>query len=172
MAQKLSLDKLNRLDETAFVARLGAIYEHSPWVAKEVYPARPFESRAALAAAMAAAVDAAPEKDRLALLRAHPELAGKEASAGTLTRDSKREQAGAGLDACTPDELAQIGELNRAYRDKFGFPFIIAVSGLDRLQVIAAMQTRLDNTPQAEFATALAEVDKIARIRLAALIDD
>lgn len=172
MSGRLTLDQLNRLDDASFVECLGAIYEHSPWVAEQVSSARPFAVREALTAAMAAAVAAAPEARRLALLRAHPELAGKEASAGTLTADSQREQAGAGLDACTPDELAQIGELNRAYRDRFGFPFIIAVSGLDKHRIIAAMRSRLDNSPRDEFATALAEVDKIARIRLDALIDD
>ena len=171
MAAQISLDELNRLDESAFVARLGAIYEHSPWVAERVYPQGSFDSCAALAEAMAGEVAAAPEDARLALLRAHPELAGKEASAGRLTADSQREQAGAGLDACTPDELAQIAELNQAYRGRFGFPFIIAVSGLDKQRIIAAMRSRLDNSAQDEFATALAEVDKIARIRLDALID-
>ncbi len=169
---EISLDELNHADEADFVARLGAIYEHSPWVAEQVCGARPFPSREALAVAMAGAVAAAPEARKLALLRAHPELAGKEAEAGALTDDSKREQAGAGLDACTPAELTQIGELNRAYRDRFGFPFIIAVTGLDRHQIIAAMRHRLGSSPADEFATALAEVDKIARIRLAALIDD
>ncbi len=172
MAARLSLDELNRADEADFVARLGAIYEHSPWVAERVVAARPFGTRAALAAAMADAVAAASDERKLALLRAHPELAGKEASAGTLTSDSKREQAGAGLASCTREELARIGDLNRAYRDKFGFPFIIAVTGLDKHQIIAAMQRRLDHTPGDEFATALAEVDKIARIRLDALFDD
>ncbi len=168
---KLSLDELNRAAEADFVARLGAIYEHSPWVAEQACAARPFASLDALAGTMAAIVAAAPDARKLALLRAHPELAGKEAEAGTLTDDSKREQAGAGLDACSADELAQIGELNRAYLEKFGFPFIIAVSGLDRHRIIAAMRQRVGNSPADEFATALAEVDKIARIRLAALID-
>ncbi len=168
---KLSLDELNRAAEAGFVARLGAIYEHSPWVAEQACAARPFASLDALAGTMAAIVAAAPDARKLALLRAHPELAGKEAEAGTLTDDSKREQAGAGLDACSADELAQIGELNRAYLEKFGFPFIIAVSGLDRHRIIAAMRQRVGNSPADEFTTALAEVDKIARIRLAALID-
>ena len=105
------------------------------------------------------------------MLCQHPELAGKEAAAGELTDDSAREQAGAGLNQCSAGELALIRSLNRAYREKFGFPFIIAVSGLDKHQVIAAMQSRLDNTDSAEFATALGEVEKIARIRLDALID-
>ena len=168
---KISLDELNRAGEADFVARLGAIYEHSPWVAAEACAARPFASREALAETMAEIVAAAPDARKLALLRAHPELAGKEAEAGTLTDDSKREQAGAGLDACSLDELAQIGELNRDYLEKFGFPFIIAVSGLDKQRIIAEMRRRVGNAPADEFATALAEVDKIARIRLAALVD-
>ena len=169
---KLPLDELNRAAEADFVARLGAIYEHSPWVAEQACAARPFATLDALAGTMAEIVAAASDERKLALLRAHPELAGREAEAGTLTDDSKREQAGAGLDSCSADELAQIGELNRAYLEKFGFPFIIAVSGLDRHRIIAAMRQRVENSPADEFATALAEVDKIARIRLAALVDD
>ena len=163
---------INACDEAEFVARLGGIFEHSPWVPELVYEKRPFASRAELLRAMAGAVRRAPEMMQFALLCAHPELAGKEAKSGKLTDASKREQAGAGLDQCSAAELEQIAALNRAYRDKFEFPFIIAVTGLDKHQVIAAMTRRLENSRRAEFDTALGEVEKIARIRIDALIDE
>lgn len=106
------------------------------------------------------------------LLCSHPELAGREASEGTLTKASKGEQAGAGLNQCSVVELKEIGSLNEAYRAKFGFPFIIAVTGLDKHQIIAAMKNRLKNKEDREFETALGEVEKIARIRIDALIDE
>jgi 2-oxo-4-hydroxy-4-carboxy-5-ureidoimidazoline decarboxylase len=108
----------------------------------------------------------------MALLCQHPELAGREADAGTLTDDSKREQAGAGLNQCTAEELLTIKSLNQAYRARFGFPFIIAVTGLDKFQIIAAMENRLNNSVEIEFDTAIGEVEKIARIRIDALIDE
>ena len=108
----------------------------------------------------------------MGLLCQHPELAGREADAGTLTDDSKREQAGAGLNQCTAGELLTIKSLNQAYRAKFDFPFIIAVTGLDKYQIIAAMENRLGNSIETEFDTAIAEVEKIARIRIDALIDE
>lgn len=168
----IGLDQINHCDEARFVQLLGDIYEHSPWVAELVFRERPFASRNALHQTMAAAARAAPEVQRMALLCSHPELAGKEASAGSLTRASSREQASAGLDRCTAAELARIEKLNRAYRDKFNFPFIIAVSGLDKGQVIDAMQRRLENDEATEFDTAMNEVVKIAHIRLDALIDE
>ena len=168
----ITVSEVNRSSDIEFVEWLGGIYEHSPWVAERVSSQRPFASIDELHRKMAAAVASAPEAQRLALLRAHPELAGKEASAGTLTSESKREQAGAGLDQCTAEELVKIRTFNRAYLDKFDFPFIIAVTGLDKFQIIAAMEDRLGNDLATEFTTALAEVEKIARIRIDALIDE
>jgi len=165
------IEDLNQSDAARFVEILGGIYEHSPWVAEQVYPRRPFASRTDLHQAMSLIVSEAPEAARMDLLRSHPELAGREARAGDLTRESRREQEGAGLDQCTADELAQIQTLNRAYRDRFDFPFIIAVTGLDKRQIIAAMEQRLGNDSEIEFAAALGEVDKIARIRIDKLID-
>jgi OHCU decarboxylase len=118
------------------------------------------------AARMAGIVDAAGHDAQLALLRAHPELAGKLAIAGGLTAESSAEQAGAGLDSCTPDEFASFSDLNDRYGARFGHPFIIAVRGLDRAAILAAFAARIDNDPTTEFATALAEVHKIARLRL------
>ncbi len=167
----LDLADINHASEDRFIELLGGIFEHSPWVAELVINERPFTSVAQMHNAMTAAMRRAPEMQRMELLCRHPELAGKEASAGELTDESAREQAGAGLNRCTADELELIQSLNRTYRARFGFPFIIAVSGLDKHQIIAAMQSRLDNSDVDEFATALGEVEKIARIRLDALID-
>ena len=165
------IEDINQCEETRFIELLGGIFEHSPWVAELVYDRRPYASREALHEIMAEAVRRAPRFQRMALLCNHPELAGREARAGNLTRDSRREQSGAGLDQCSIAELEHIQLLNRAYREKFEFPFIIAVSGLDKRQIIEAMERRLRNEQSDEFATALGEVEKIARIRIDALID-
>jgi OHCU decarboxylase len=155
----------------AFVARFGGIYEHSPWIAEAVWgaagPGPDCDTVAGLAAAMAAALDAAPRAAKLALIRAHPDLAGKAAVAGALTADSAAEQAGAGLDRCSPEEFARFQQLNAAYKAKFGFPFIIAVRGLGRAAILAAFERRLGNDAQTEFATALGEINRIALLRLA-----
>ena len=160
------------LCEDDFMAKYGGIYEHAPWVAARLFGAGlgPQDSRLSIfAGRMADIVDAAGHDAQLALLRAHPELAGKLAIAGGLTRESAAEQAGAGLDACSPSEFASFQEFNARYGAAFGHPFIIAVRGLTRSDILAAFQTRLGNDAATEFATALAEVHKIARMRLADL---
>lgn len=167
----LTIDEINDRDATGFVALLGGIFEHSPWVPELVYARRPFADRESLYQEMVAAVRQAPKLQRMALLCSHPQLAGKEAASGELTAASKREQAGAGLNQCSAEELRKIKTLNQAYQDKFDFPFIIAVTGLDKHQIIAAMERRLVNNEDDEFDTALAEVEKIARIRIDKLID-
>lgn len=167
-----TIDDINQSSDQRFVEMLGGIFEHSPWVAELASPDRPFASRVELHQVMTRAMRNAPEVLRMELLNRHPELAGKEASAGTLTDDSRREQAGAGLNQCSADELARIKSLNQAYAAKFGFPFIIAVTGLDKFQIIAAMESRLENEVVLEFETAIGEVEKIARIRIDALIDE
>lgn len=156
------------LDRPAFVAAYGGIYEHSPWVAEAVYDVGVGEADtpAALASRMAAVVDDASEAAKRALLQAHPELAGKLAVAGALTADSAAEQAGAGLDRCTAAEFAEFTRLNEAYTTRFGFPFIIAVAGLDRQAILEAFRTRADNSLEKEFETALQQVHRIARFRL------
>ncbi len=168
----LHIRYINDCDAPGFVDLLGGIFEHSPWVAERAYLLRPFSSLANLHEAMVNVVRQASSEKRLQLLQAHPELAGKEAAAGKLTDASKREQAGAGLNQCSADELARIEHLNQAYAERFGFPFIIAVSGLDKLQIIAAMEQRLEHELDEEFARALGEVEKIALIRLEKLIDE
>jgi OHCU decarboxylase len=162
----MTLDHLNEFDLTVFVAALGDVFEHSPWVPEAVYERRPFASIDALHAAMVAAVAAAPMEQQLALIRAHPQLAGKAAIRGELTDASAREQRGAGLDQCTPEEFARLHALNAAYEEKFGFPFIIAVRGHTRGSIIDAMEQRLANAPQAERDEALRQIAHIARFRL------
>jgi OHCU decarboxylase len=157
------------MDRTAFVRDYGGIYEHSPWIAEAAFDQGLTPSDGApenLAARMAAIVDAAPHKDQLALLRAHPELVGKLAIAGTLGNDSRIEQAGAGLDKCTAAEFDRFQTLNAQYGAKFEFPFIIAVGGLDRTAILAAFEQRIDNSPEQEFKTALGQVHRIALLRL------
>jgi 2-oxo-4-hydroxy-4-carboxy-5-ureidoimidazoline decarboxylase len=120
---------------------------------------------------MAAVLEHATEEQKLALIRAHPELAGTEAVAGTMTAESVGEQASAGLDRCSPDELRALRSGNRAYRERFGFPFVMAVKGRSRSEILAALAARVENTRQAEFARCLEEIVKIARLRLAALFE-
>mgnify|MGYP002715673173 FL=1 len=154
---------------TDFVARFGGVFEHSPWVAETALAAHSaiaFADIPTLHAGMCAAVRAAGRDRQLALLRAHPDLAGKLAVAGGLTADSASEQAGAGLDRCTPEEFARLQVLNDSYTEKFGFPFIIAVRGLTRADILDAFEHRIHNTPEQEFETALAQVERIALLRL------
>lgn len=170
MTASLTLDALNAMPEEAFVRLLGGIFEHSPWVAQGVLRQRPFASLAALHQAMTACVAAAGQEAQLRLIRAHPELAGKAAIQGELTTESASEQSGAGLDQCTAEEFARLTALNQAYREKFGFPFIIAVRGLDRTRIIQAFERRLGNSYDEEFAECLAQIHIIGDLRLQALI--
>jgi beta-ureidopropionase / N-carbamoyl-L-amino-acid hydrolase len=166
-----TLADLNSSTNHAFAAALEGIYEHSPWIAERAASARPFASVAALKLALRRVVDQASRDEQLALLRAHPELAGKAAIAGELTRESTGEQAGAGLDRCSAEEYAALHDLNAQYNAKFGFPFILAVRGptgmgLHRREIIDTFARRLANQPSAELAEALRQVHRIAEIRL------
>ena len=172
MTSKISLANLNLYDREQFVESLGGIFEHSPWVADLVYDCLPFDSTAQLHQCMVETVEKSPEFQRMALICSHPELAGKEADAGTLTDDSRQEQSRAGLDQCSADELVQLQSLNQAYRDKFEFPFVIAVTGLNKNQIIESVERRLQNTVRVEFDTSIAEIGKIGKIRLDALLDE
>ena len=162
------VDELNRISRGEFVARVGAIYEHSPWVAERAFMVRPFRNIEHLHEAMQVAMLSALPEEKLALIRAHPELLGK-LEAAELTAASRREQASAGLERCTPEEKTRMRSLNAAYREEFGFPFIVAVKGMDWAGIIERMQQRLARTPDEEVATALAEIGRIARFRLEAL---
>ncbi len=155
-----------------FIARYGGIYEHSPWVADCAYEKRAAATAGTLAELMASCVDEASEADRLALIRAHPDLAGRAAVRGELTRESSGEQSSAGIDQCTPEEFERFQRLNSRYREKFGFPFVMAVRGSRREAILAAFETRLENDAATEFGRAIAEIHKIARLRLEALDDE
>jgi OHCU decarboxylase len=166
----VTLSLLNSSSREAFVAALADIFEHSPWVAERIADRRPFASVADLHAAMSAAMRAEGRVAQLALIRAHPQLAGKAAIAGELTVSSRGEQQGAGLDRCTPEEFADITRLNDAYFARFGFPFILAVKGHTRQSILAAMRERLPRAPEAEFEEALVQIERIAGFRLQALL--
>jgi 2-oxo-4-hydroxy-4-carboxy-5-ureidoimidazoline decarboxylase len=167
----VKLADLNRMDQGAYVAALGAIFEHSPWVAERSFGDRPFASIGALHAAMVAAMGRALPSEQLTLLQAHPELAGNAAIRRELTADSMREQEGAALDQCSPSEFARLNDLNRRYQAKFGFPFIIAVKGQDRHGILREFARRVEQNRATELAEALRQVAVIARFRLEALID-
>jgi OHCU decarboxylase len=160
------------MDRNAFVARFGGVFEHSPWVAERAFDAggapEPLSAQA-VHAALAARFRAASDEERLGVLRAHPDLAGKLAVAGQLTEESRNEQKGAGLDRLTETEFARFTDLNTRYQSKFGFPFIIAVKGLGKADILAAFERRIHNSRQTEFDTAAHEVEKIARLRLEAM---
>lgn len=161
----------SHLDRSAFVAEYGGIYEHSPWIAEIAWDtglSSAEDTVDGLAGLLRTVVDQAEPEARLALINAHPDLDGKAAMRGELTAGSIQEQAGAGLDQCTPAEYERLQALNTAYRERFGFVFILAVRGLGRPQILTAMAQRLDNEPATEFDTAIAEIHKIARLRLAA----
>ena len=163
----------SRMDRNAFVAAFGGVFEHSPWVAERAFelelgPAH--DSAAGLHNALCREFRSAADEERLAVLKAHPDLAGKLAQARRLTAESTREQASAGLDALTDAERARFTELNEAYVKAFGFPFIIAVKGLDKAAILAAFETRIGNDRATEFATACAQVERIALLRLRDLL--
>lgn len=168
----MTLDEINAMDRAAFVQALGGIFEHSPWVAERAYDARPFASVSALHGAMLAAMRGATRDEQLALLRAHPELAGRAMVRNELTEDSTREQSGAGLTQCSPAEYARLVELNARYGAKFGFPFILAVKGHDRASVLAAFARRVERDVEDEFAEALAQVARITGFRLEAAVQE
>lgn len=159
----LTIDQLNAATPDAFVALLDGTYEHSPWIAERAAALRPFTSLAHLKHALVTVVRAAGEAPQLALIRAHPELAGKAMVSKTLTAESTNEQGKAGLTDCTPAEFAQLLQLNADYNAKFGFPFILAVRGprglgLNRHQIIATFERRLHGTREFEFAECLRNI--------------
>lgn len=149
----------------------GDIYEHSPWVAEAAWQhglTEAHDTPDALAELMGLMLQQASSEQQISVIRAHPDLAGKAAMAGELTQDSTNEQAGAGLDQCSPEEFARFEDLNAAYKEKFGFPFVIAVKGLDRHAILDAFGARLDNDAAAERQTAIEQIIRIARFRLRA----
>lgn len=160
------LQKLNASDKAGFVAALGDVYEHAPWVAEAVYEQRPFATLNALHEAMTAAVRAASADQRLALIKGHPDLAGKAARTGTMTADSKAEQASAGLDRLSESEFKEFHRLNNAYREKFKYPFIVCVRRHSKDSILREFARRLQHNAAAETKSALAEVFRIGALRL------
>jgi 2-oxo-4-hydroxy-4-carboxy-5-ureidoimidazoline decarboxylase len=166
MAQ-VSLDTINNADKAAFSAALGDVFEFAPWVTDAAFAARPFPTLASLYATMTATVRSAEAGQKLALLKGHPELAGQAARAGALTADSNAEQASAGLDRLSKAELTKFNRLNDSYRTKFGFPFIICVRRHGKDSIMRQFERRLNHEPAIELDTALAEIFRIAALRLA-----
>ncbi|HBT31593.1 MAG TPA: 2-oxo-4-hydroxy-4-carboxy-5-ureidoimidazoline decarboxylase [Pusillimonas sp.] len=170
MTKKVLLSELNQLSEADFVDFLGGVFEHSPWVAQGAAAGRPYASVAQLHAAMVEQIERAGEQAQLKLICAHPELAGKAAVRGELTEESTSEQAGAGLDQCSPQEYVRLTELNEAYSNKFGFPFILAVKGYDRAGIIQQFERRLQLSTEQEKQESLQQIYKIGGFRLNDLI--
>lgn len=172
MPEKITVDEVNHLGEDEFVARFAGVFEHSSWVAAEAWRERPFDGLSDLHGAFLRAMYDAPLERQLALIRAHPDLAEKTAIAGELTPESAREQASAGLNRLTPEEYEDFHRLNTAYRQKFGFPLIIAVRERNTKETILAdARARLKHSKPEEIETALGEIAKIARLRLQDLVE-
>jgi len=162
-------NKPSTMDRNSFIELFGGVYEHSPWVAKTLWDQGingAHDEAVRLAADMATIVAAADGKTKLALINAHPDLAGKAAVRGELTASSTSEQAQAGLNECSPEEFERFQKYNEAYKAKFGFPFIKAVRNSNRFEILKGFEERLENDAETEFKTALAEIDKIAAFRL------
>ena len=163
------MDGINELDRDAFVRRFGPLFEHSPWVAETAWADRPFADTGELFEALRSAMFAAPRERQLALIRAHPDLAGKAAIAGTLSTSSRREQAAAGLDRLTRDEYEAFTQTNEAYRRRFGFPLVGCAREHTKESILQVAAERLSNSEQQEIRLALEEIAKIARLRLEAM---
>ena len=163
---KITLAELNNLDRADFMGTVGPVFEHSSWIAESTWSQRPFGTVEQLHAALCQTVRTASTEQKLALIRAHPDLVGRAALAGTLTRESKGEQAGAGLNALSPEEIALFQKQNTAYHVKFGFPFVICARLNKKDAILAGFEKRLQNSPEQEIQTALEEIFKIAELRL------
>lgn len=169
----MSAEPPSQMTRDAFVDRFGGVFEHSSWVAETTFDAglpADADSAAGLHAAMCRAFRAAPPERQMEVILAHPDLAGRLALAGGLTADSTAEQKSAGLDGCTPAELARFTELNGAYKARFAMPFIMAVKGSSKAQILAAFETRLAHSPDVERQAALQQIERIARLRLDAML--
>jgi 2-oxo-4-hydroxy-4-carboxy-5-ureidoimidazoline decarboxylase len=168
--KQYSLAELNALDRTHFVRVVGPVFEGSPWIAAQAWRERPFRSRRALLRALRGVVLAADKGEKMALIRAHPDLAGRAARAGTLSAASGHEQANGGLDRLSAEEVALFAKHNRAYGRKFGFPFVICVRRNKKAAILASFERRLRHSREEEIEAALAEIFKIATLRLNDLV--
>jgi len=166
----LSLDEVNALNEDDFVAHFGPLYEHAPWIARATWPERPFASRAEFLAKLTATLRRAGPEKQVNLIQAHPDLAGRLARQGKLTTDSTAEQASAGLNRLTSEEIRQFEDYNQKYRSKFGFPFVICARLNDKRAILLAFHKRLQLSREEEIETALEEIEKIAALRLTPLM--
>jgi len=166
----LTLAQINALDQDGFVAALGGLFEGPPWIVARAWQRRPFASVELLHEALCAIMYTAPEDERVALLRAHPDLVGRAALAGALSPASTTEQAAAGLDRLSPAEIAEFTRLNAAYHERFGFPFVICARENRKASILAGFATRLAHSREREIQVALAEVGKICRLRLSDLV--
>lgn len=162
--------EINSANRGAFTAALGHLFEHSPWVAKDTWVKRPFRDAAHLHGEMCATMRGAARERQLALIRAHPDLAGRLALQNKLTAESTHEQATAGLNQLSAAELTEFQRLNGGFLERFGFPFIICARLSNKAAILTAMQLRVTNSPEQEFQTALGEIEKIAMLRLNDLV--
>lgn len=163
---KTSLATLKTATRADFVKVCGPLFEHSPWVAERTYPQRPFATIDALHAALVTTMYAATQAEQVKLIASHPDLVGRLAKEGRLTRESTGEQAAAGLSQLSDEELAVFDRYNAKYREKYGFPFVICARENRKEAILAAFPLRVENTRDDEIQTALAEIAKIARLRL------
>ena len=166
--QALDLDAVNTLQQDDFVAAFGSTFEHSPWVAQGAWAARPFATVDDLHGAMIGVVRTAPRDTQIAFLCGHPELAGKEAEAGTMTTESVGEQASAGLNALSRAEIDELRQLNQRYLDRHGFPFIIAVRRYSKSEIFDQLRSRIEQDSDTELNEALAQIGTITRLRVQA----
>jgi OHCU decarboxylase len=171
---KRTIADVNRFDTEAAVALLGGVFERSPWIVRETWAQAPFGTVEELHAALCATIQVAGPERQLALIRAHPDLVGRAARAGTLTKESTGEQRAAGLgpDDLTPQDVAAFARFNTAYKARFGFPFVICARENRRATILAGFETRLRNDPDSERATALREIERIGWYRLLDLVDN
>jgi 2-oxo-4-hydroxy-4-carboxy-5-ureidoimidazoline decarboxylase len=161
-----TIPEINSLSGREFVRLLGGVFEHSPWIAEMTWVKRPFAGVEQLHGALCDAVKMSSAEKQLALLRAHPDLVGRLAQENKLTKESVREQASAGLDRLTPDEVAEFQRFNAAYHERFGFPFIICARLNKKEAILAGFSRRLHHSREEEIKTALEEIYKIAELRL------
>ena len=171
MPEKLSIEEINRMDHGEFVSCFGAVFERSPWVAEGAWERRPFDGLDGLHGSFVGTIRDAPEDRRVALIQAHPDLAGKAALAGALTDESANEQASAGLDRLSPEEYERFHRLNAAYREKFGLPYVACVRDNTKETIFAGAERRLTNTREEEIEAALGEISRIGRLRLEDLVE-
>lgn len=172
MSEQYFTPPAHALNEADFVQRFGGVYEHSPWIAQQCHQKGLSEQEntpAGLSSVLQVVVAGASREQLMDLINAHPDLAGKAAVQGTLTDESTSEQSSAGIDQCSVEEFERFQRFNAAYKDKFGFPFIMAVKGSNRHLILAAFEERLENDAETEYQRAISEINKIARFRLDAI---